>query len=259
MFKELNKGEIMMRVEIYFDESHPLTVPIQYNHYMQAMIFSWIKNKEYSAFIHDKGYQTEDKKYKLFTFSRINGLYRLDRENGTITFSKDISVTISSMSDEFMGFLLNSVLLERHELHIGPANVIINHIELKETPVFEDTVFVHTLSPCTVYSTLENKKTRYYSPLEEEYNESVRQNLIRKYTAYYGKGPKDTEFKMTPIGRVKQAKVNYKNFHVIAYDYSMRMEGSEELKRVAYNAGLGAKNSQGFGCIEMLHEQGVNR
>jgi CRISPR-associated endoribonuclease Cas6 len=248
-----------MRVEIFFDESHPLTVPIQYNHYVQAMIFSWIKNKEYSAFIHNKGYQIADKKYKLFTFSRINGSYQLDKDNGTITFLKDISVTISSMSDEFMGYLLNSVLLEHRELRIGDANTIINHIELKETPVFADTIFVHTLSPCTVYTTSENKKTRYYSPSEEGYDESVRRNLIHKFTAYYGKAPKDTEFKITPIGRVKQAKVNYKNFHIVAYDYSMRMEGSEELKRVAYNAGLGAKNAQGFGCIEVLHEQGANR
>ncbi|SHO50556.1 CRISPR-associated endoribonuclease Cas6 [Anaerocolumna xylanovorans] len=248
-----------MRVEIFFDESHPLAIPIQYNHYVQAMIFSWIKDKEYSTFIHDKGYQIADKKYKLFTFSRMNGLYQLDKENGKIIFLKDISLTVSSMSDEFMGYLLNSVLLQHRELHIGDSKAIINRIELKETPIFSDTTFVHTLSPCTVYTTLENKKTRYYSPFEEEYNESVRQNLIHKYTAYYGKVPKDSEFKIVPMGRVKQAKVNYKNFHIIAYDYSMKLEGSEELKRVAYNAGLGAKNSQGFGCIEILNEQGVNR
>lgn len=241
-----------MRVEIFFDESHPLTIPIQYNHYLQAMIFCWIRDKEYGAFIHDRGYQIAEKKYKLFTFSRMNGLYKLDKENGKITFLKDISLTVSSMSDEFMGYLLNSVLLERRELHIGGSQAIINRIELKEPPIFTDTTLVHTLSPCTVYTTLENKKTRYYSPFEEEYNESARQNLIHKYTAYYGKTPKDTEFKITPVGGVKQAKVNYKNFHIIAYDYNMKIEGSEELKRVAYNAGLGAKNSQGFGCLELL-------
>lgn len=243
-----------MRVEIFLDESYPLTIPIQYNHYIQAMIFSWIKDKEYGAFIHDKGYQFEDKKYKLFTFSRINGLYQLDKENRTITFTKNICITISSMSDEFMGYLLNSVLLENRELHIGDAKAIINRIQLKDTPVFAGTTIVHTLSPCTVYTTLENKKTRYYSPSNKEYNEFIRQNLIHKYIAYYGKPPKDTEFKIVPIGKVKQAKVNYKNFHIISHDYKMKIEGSEELKRVAYNAGLGAKNSQGFGCIDIINE-----
>ncbi len=248
-----------MRVEIFFDESHPLTIPIQYNHYLQAIILSWIKNKEYNTFIHDKGYQLEDKKYKLFTFSRINGLYKLDKEKGTITFTKDISVTISSMSDEFMGYLLNSILLEHRELSIGNSKAFINRIELKETPVFTNSTLIHTLSPCTVYTTLENKKTRYYNPSEVEYNEAVRQNLIHKYTAYYGKPPKDTELKIIPVGKVKQAKVNYKNFHILAYDYNMKLEGSEELKRVAYNAGIGSKNSQGFGCIEIINEQEVKR
>jgi CRISPR-associated endoribonuclease Cas6 len=242
-----------MRVEIFFNEGHPVTIPIQYNHIIQAMIFSWIKNKEYGTFIHDKGYQIADKTYKLFTFSRMNGSYQLNKETGKITFLRGMSLTISSMSDEFMGYLLNSVLLENRELNIGGTNAMISRIELKETPAFTDTTFVHTISPCTVYTTLDDKKTRFYNPYEEEYNESIKQNLIHKYMAYYGKNPQNTELKITPVGQIKQAKVNYKNFHIIGYDYGMKLEGSEELKRVAFNAGLGAKNSQGFGCIDVLN------
>ncbi len=246
-----------MRIEIFFNEDHPIEIPIQYNHIIQAMLLSWIKDKEYSTFIHDKGYQIGDKIYKLFTFSRINGTYRLDKQTGKIIFLKGMSLTISTMSDEFMGYLLNSVLLENRELNIGGGRAIINKVELKEMPVFTKNTFIHTLSPCTVYITLNNKKTRFFSPFDNEFNEYVKLNLIHKYEAFYGNSPQNTEFKITPVGGVKQAKVNYKNFHIVAYNCCMKMEGSEELKRVAYSAGLGAKNSQGFGCIEIQKEQEV--
>ncbi len=240
-----------MRIEIFFDQKNPVAIPIQYNHIIQAMIFSWIKDEEYNKFIHNKGYQVDKKTYKLFTFSRINGLYKLDREHNRINFLKDMSLIISSVSDEFMGYLLNSVLLENKELSIGGALVKINQINVKATPGFKNKTQIYTLSPCTAYTTLENKQTRFYNPFDYEFSDYISRNLIHKYKAFYGREPGNSGFSIKPIGGVKLAKVNYKNFHILAYNCEMEMEGSEELQKMAYNAGIGGKNSQGFGCIEI--------
>lgn len=248
-----------MRIEIFLNHETPVAVPIQYNHIMQAIIYSWIKDERYSKFIHDKGYQVDEKMFKLFTFSRISGMYRMDKESRKIVFYKDMRITISSASDEMIGYLLNSVLLENEVLNIGGAIARISRIDVKESPVFSETTKIYTMSPCAVYTTLENKQTRFYNPFDYEFSEYIRNNLLHKYEAFYGRQPDDTRFEIKPIGAVKMAKVNYKDFHILAYNCEMEMKGGEELQKMAYAAGIGGKNSQGFGCIEVKKGQGVRR
>lgn len=240
-----------MRAEIHFNLDKPISVPIQYNHIVQAIIYSWISDEKFKDFIHNKGYRFEERVYKLFTFSKINGAFRMDKENRKINFFNDMRITISSASNEFMEYLLNSVLIESNPINIGGAIVEISRVEVKEYPDLSHKVQVYTLSPVTAYSTLENKKTRFYNPFDMEFSQYIRNNLLHKYEAYYGNQPENSDFTIIPIGAVKEAKVNYKGFHILAYNCEMEMEGSEELLRMAYDAGIGGKGSQGFGCIEV--------
>ncbi len=244
-----------MRIEIFLDQENPVAIPIQYNHIIQAMIYSWIKDERYSKFIHDKGYQFNERIYKLFTFSRINGIYRLDKELRKIIFYKDMHITISSASDELMGYLLNSILLENETINVGGAEVKISRVDVKEAPVFTEKTKIYTLSPCTAYTTMDNKQTRFYNPFDYEFSEYIRNNLLHKHESFYGKQPDDTRFEIRPTGAVKMAKVNYKDFHILAYNCEMEMEGGLELQRMAYAAGIGGKNSQGFGCIEVKKDR----
>lgn len=240
-----------MRIEIYFNPEKPVSIPIQYNHIVQAVIYSWICDEKFKNFIHNKGYKFEERAYKLFTFSKINGAFRMDKENRKIIFYKDMRITISSVVDEFIEYLLNSVLIESNPINIGGANVEISRVEVKESPDLSKKVQVYTLSPVTAYSTLENKQTRFYNPYDMEFSQYIKKNLLHKYEAYHGNQPENTDFVMKPIGAVKEARVNYKGFHILAYNCEIEMEGSEELLRMAYSAGIGGKNSQGFGCIEV--------
>jgi len=240
-----------MRAEINFDLDKPVSIPIQYNHIVQAIIYSWIADEKFKNFIHNKGYKFEERTYKLFTFSKINGAFRMDKENRKMTFFKDMRITISSAVDEFMEYLLSSVLIESNPINIGGANVEISRLEVKESPELHDKVQIYTLSPVTAYSTIENKKTKFYNPFDMEFSQYIRNNLLHKYEAFYNEQPKNSEFTIKPIGAVKEAKVNFKGFHILAYNCEMEMEGSEELLKMAYDAGIGGKNSQGFGCIEI--------
>lgn len=244
-----------MRIQIHFHKEEPIAVPIQYNHIIQAIIYSWIEDEQYSKFIHNQGYQLNEKTYKLFTFSRLEGLYKLDRNTRKIIFDRDMSLVISSASEEFLKYLLSNILLENNELNIGGTKVRISRVGVKETPAFFSKTKIYTLSPCTAYTTLENKQTRFYNPFDYEFSEYMKNNLINKYQAYYGREPENSEFFIKPAGSVKQAKVNYKNFHILAYNGEMEMEGSEELQKMAYDAGIGGKNSSGFGCIEIKNNR----
>lgn len=240
-----------MRIEIYFNLKEPVAIPIQYNNIVQAIIYSWIRDEKFKDFIHNKGYRFEEKVYKLFTFSKINGKFQIDKQNRKIIFYESMRITISSAVNEFMEYLLGSVLLENNPINIGGAKVEISKVEVKEPPELSKKVQVYTLSPVTTYTTLENKQTRFYNPFDMEFSQYIRNNLLHKYEAYYEEQPEDTDFIIRPIGAVKEARINYKGFHILAYNCELEMEGSEELLRMAYDAGIGGKNAQGFGCIEV--------
>jgi CRISPR-associated endoribonuclease Cas6 len=192
-----------MRAEIHFNLEEPVSIPIQYNHLIQAIIYSWIGDKKFKDFIHNNGYKFKERAYKLFTFSKINGRFQIDKNNRKIIFY-DMRITITSAVDEFMEYLLNSVLIENNPINIGGANVEISKVEVKQKPALSNKVQVYTLSPVTAYSTLENKKTKFYNPFDMEFSHYIKNNLLHKYEAYYGKQPENNDFIIKPISAVKE-------------------------------------------------------
>ena len=60
-----------MRLKITLSSAQqPLTLPLQYNHILQAFIYDNI-SAELAAFLHEKGYAYEKRQFKLFVFSNL--------------------------------------------------------------------------------------------------------------------------------------------------------------------------------------------
>jgi CRISPR-associated endoribonuclease Cas6 len=49
--------------------------------------------------------------------------------------------------------------------------------------------------------------------------------------------------------------VKYKDFTQIAWDFSFELQTDPELISIAYDWGLGSKNAQGFGMIEIVERR----
>ena len=62
-----------MRIKILADVGDGLTLPINYNHLLTGVIYRFLaeSNPEYASFLHNEGYGTEQKRFKLFTFSQL--------------------------------------------------------------------------------------------------------------------------------------------------------------------------------------------
>lgn len=116
---------------------------------------------------------------------------------------------------------------------------------------------IRMLSPVTMYSTLKTptgrKKTYYFSPFESEFSELLEGNLKKKYEALYRSEPNGLSFSIEPIGVSKRDEkiIDYKGTVIKSWMGRYRLSGSLELMKLAYDTGLGAKNSQGFGCFEI--------
>lgn len=243
-----------MRANLKLKFEKPLVLPIHYNHIIQAAILKLLSDENYSNFIHDQGFKYEKRHFKMFTFSRLEGDFLIDKGNKTITYFDGASLQISTIEEEFMKYIINNVLLNEGIKLIG-NHIQVEKVELKHMDVEEGGGRITTKSPIVVYSTFEiegRKKTYYYNPKEKEFEEILRKNLIKKYMAYFGKEPKDKYFKITPIENLKESIVIYKGTVIKGWNGIFEVNGSPEILKLAYDVGLGAKNSQGFGCFEFI-------
>jgi len=244
-----------LRIKIKLScQKQPLRLPRHYNYIVQSFIYRNL-NKKLAEKIHKKGEILGKRHFKLFTFSRIFGKFKNEKE--TLVFHKDINFLIASPITEILESFATT-LVKKGEIKLNGCTLFLSGIEVLYSPEIKENILVRTLSPITVYSTLQTpegkKKTYYYSPFENDFSNLVKQNLIKKYTIIHKQNSKKMDFAILP------EKVSSKNQHVIFYKGTVikawsgvyRLKGAKELIGVAYDTGLGSKNSQGFGMIEVL-------
>jgi len=61
-----------MRIKIICDVGKGVRLPINYNHLLTSVIYQFLElsDSEYAHFLHEDGYITGNKRFKLFTFSQ---------------------------------------------------------------------------------------------------------------------------------------------------------------------------------------------
>ncbi len=228
-------------------------LPVHYNEYIQAFIYRHLDEHLASA-LHDEGILEGKRRLKLFTFSRLLGPFKFGGEY--ITFSGPLTLVVASPMVPFLESFAFHLVTEG-ALRIGNVSFFLESAEVGFEPEYRSPILVKALSPITVYSTLQTaegrKKTYYYSPFEKDFEALLLQNLQRKVRAWYGKD--------IPIedASIKPFRVTNRNHHVVLYKgtvikgwtgiYELRLP--EPHFRMALDAGLGSKNSQGFGCVEV--------
>lgn len=253
-----------MRIKITFvPVDNKLILPIHYNHIIQGMIYHNLGNA-LSQWYHDQGFAYYKRRFKLFTFSRLfvrNREYLTDQRKIIVKGPTDL--WISAMEKEFLESLV-LYLLKRDEIVLAGQKCYLKCVETKnfenEAEKRVKRVVVETMSPVTVYRTVEGKsknKTKYVSPYEDEFESLIIDNLARKAKAYYRMSDKEIG-KVKSKMSVKMLEVNrkivtyFKKVVIEAWDGVFELRLPKEYFTLAYNAGLGSKNSQGFGMIKII-------
>jgi len=232
-----------------------MILPLKYNHIIQGFIYENISGS-LASWLHDQGESFNRRRFKLFTFSRLLGRYKIS--NGDIIFKGPLELHISSVHERILKSLATH-LLHKEWLKFGREYCKLDGIEV-QNPVFDNThIKVRALSPIVVYSTLEKgdgkRKTYYYSPFEDDWKEQILLNLERKASALGWNLCLDhTDHFVKPL------KVSNRDLKIIEYKGTIikgwtglyELELPKPFLNLAYDAGLGSKNSQGFGCIDPL-------
>ncbi|MEM2587149.1 MAG: CRISPR-associated endoribonuclease Cas6 [Candidatus Bathyarchaeia archaeon] len=209
---------------------------------------------DFSKFLHEAGFTVGKRSFKLFTFSRLLGRYVVN--GAEIVFKPPMRLCISSPVERFVMEAVNG-FLSNGKVYLYGEELKVTALELPERPQINDKILCRTLSPITVYSTLimgdGRKKTYYYSPFEDEFSDIISKNLVKKIQALTGKELKGyVSIKPHQGSRPREHIHVFKGTVIKSWSGTYEIQGSPELITMGYEAGIGSKNSQGFGMIEVI-------
>lgn len=236
-------------------------LPLTYNEYVQAALYH-ILPEDFAAFLHDEGYSYLKRKFRMFSFSRLLGKYEVLRDQGLIRFFGPVRLVVVSPLAEFTHAVLDRLLGDAM-LRLGNVELELAEVESSNPKVQSSRILVQTLSPITAYSTLfkpdGRKYTVYFHPRESSFSEVVRENLRKKVKVArdemgieIGFPDEDFAFDIRPVGRTKKSVVIYRDVFVQGYSGRFELTGPPAVLSLALDLSLGSKNSQGFGCVDLI-------
>ena len=226
-----------------------LEAPLNCNRQTQALLYSLLgglKDK-----YHDEGFG--NKRYKLFTFSSLRGKKTIKIKDKKMIFQDRIYLDVRSVYDEFCD-ALHAELSPKTSLTFCGGEIKCADVRFLSPEITSGSLAITMLSPIDIHTTDEQNKTKYYSISDAEFHKLFNENFARKYETYAGKKP-DGEVTLSPLAfDAKKHKVvtTYKDILITAYKGEYELEGDSEYLNFLYYAGLGARNSAGFGMFDVM-------
>lgn len=240
-----------MRISFEFSFRGKLILPLNYNYILQGFIYDNIADWQVRNFMHNEGFTFKKRKYKLFTFSRLLGKYKIDNNNKIIQYEPNVNLEVSSYYNDFFVDFSTSVM--KNELILYDQRIFLENVKVKMQHDIKNKCKIRMLSPLVVYSTDSHKVTNYYSPEDERFSELISENIKKKYQAFYNVSIDHSNFEIKPVPGTQKAVVSkYKDFIIKGWMGDYYVKGDKDLVLLAYDAGLGSKNSQGYGCFEFI-------
>lgn len=240
-----------MQLHIRHKLPKDLVLPIHYQHILQSIIYRHVREEYgFSNFLHQKGYQTDDRQFRMFVFGFLNGKYEI--EDKQITFHNEVSFQVRSTDARMLLILKES--LEKNGIDYLGQHYDNLEMRLSDDTMDKNSIKIRMLSPICVYSTdSETKKTTFYNPMDLDFEERINSNFRRKYKAYTGIEP-SSDIRLSPLMVTTRDKVVtlYKNFYISGWLGEYELSGEPKYLDFLYQTGLGGKNSQGFGMFEVM-------
>jgi CRISPR-associated endoribonuclease Cas6 len=244
-----------MRVKVHLRGSGIL--PFDYHYQLMGAMYHYkeLASKELSARLH---YSRE---IKTFTYSEIMVPHRRARreEPRGIEILDNYSYLIySSPLKDYVEAVVTG-MLSAPELRVGRLKFLVEGVEvLKEPEInWKDAVF-RTISPVVIYAPEDNGKKKPLYPTDKEWYVLVEKNIRHQYEEVHGEYPEAPLFIETLRFKPKKYRFRKKSGEKVeegaikAVHGHFRFRGSPELIKFAYEAGIGERGAQGFGCLEVV-------
>ncbi len=243
-----------MRLRLTLRLSNGSVFPFSPNYAVSSWLYNAIRSNDgdYSAKLHS----TLDP--KLFVFSQVFVPKPFDRigEIGLKPRKREVFFFLSSANSEFVHNSVEGLLSDQIPLRFAStgAELFLSSIEVMKDKSPEQFEIFKAIGPVAT-SVKKEGKVWYLRPHEPRFYENIKNNLLKKYKMVYGRRYTGS-LEVEPIFERQKGKLSHlvelKGGHIIGFKLPFKIQASGKMKRVAYDCGLGEKNSQGFGMIEVM-------
>lgn len=241
-------------------------IPLNYQYAASSLIYRILSNSgsEFSSWLHENGFQDDQRRFKLFTFSRLF-IPRYSIEGAYLKILSDtVEWYISFLPDRSTQEFVQGLFKEQvFELGDRRANIRfrVRSVEMLPPPVFTETMAFETLSPACIVRQEDDGSEKYISPDHPDATDIVRLNLLNKYRAFYGHNfPEERfPFSLRALTKPRSSLIAIKEgtpqeSKIRGFMCRFELTAPLDLMKIMYETGLGSKNSQGFGMSELVEE-----
>lgn len=256
-------------------------LPINYPYCISSWIYDTIQSGDsgFSHWLHEQGYSYENKRFKLFTFSKLFIQPKWKQEGDRLKiFSGKAALQLSFYVDEAVeNFIIGLFQNQRFKLgdRKSEAKFEVVTVERLPDPSFGTEALLDCRSPlCLSRSNEERGQPEYLAPDYPDYQRYFFDNLLYKYLAAARRSPpvngagegaidslREQAAAQQPLtievlSEPKSSLIKIKadtpqETSVRGYSYRFKMTAPTELITLGYHAGFGEKNSLGFGCVDL--------
>jgi CRISPR-associated endoribonuclease Cas6 len=249
-------------------------VSINNNYALSSAIYKILQlgSEEFAAYLHETGYRSKDRTYKLFTFSINFESTELSYKLLTLKSPRAFLNISSPLIDDFIkNFVIGTFTQQRLEIYSEfiLTKFRIDQAEIVTPPNFKESMYFKMASPLVLSTPTMtgDKKSRYFFRYDDDINEIRRifkQNLINKYEAIHSKDYVGDGISLEwDADYIQQAKIKNRRLSkkvsilkdindpidIIGIYCPFRVTGDPELIKIGYECGFGEKNSMGFGMV----------
>jgi len=253
---------IKLQLKITSDER---ILPINYQYAVSSWIYKTlnVSNPEFASWLHEQGFSLKNKRFKLFCFSNIYFEKSQLQGEQIVSYSDNCSIILSFLVPDAahhfvhgcfknLDFVLGN---KQHKLRLHVSTV-----EVLPSPQFSESMRFEAITPvCISQIRPINGKSHceYLSPLDEAYSSLLMKNTLTKHEAYTGEKLSDSKFSLKLLSEpasklIAITKNENETIFIRGYKFQLELNTSPLLMKTCYYAGLGEKNSMGFGLIKAI-------
>ena len=253
-------------------DNNPL-LPINYQYPLSAVIYKIIQRADahYAEFLHNQGYGTEHKRFKLFTFSDLKIPFTIQQDRLLLTGREAKLIICFHLPQAMEAFVKGLFAHQQVEIADIKSRVQFTVSQVEMQPVLnginssDEAVAVQLQPLSPVVAGIKNNKGHYdyLSPEEPAFKETIVYNWKEKYATLYGHAAAENVFNKLHI-EVTQARNNRSRLITIKANteqqtrirgfthFKLNVCASKQALELMMNAGVGLYNSQGMGCVGIM-------
>lgn len=264
-----------MRLRLEFKLVHPppQSLPVNYQYPVSAWIYKTIAsgNHAFADFLHQRGFGSNNKTFKFFTFSWLSFPPRGFKVLGDrlMMLQPYLSLEVSFMVPDAVHHFVTGLFMDQmFALADNKSKLVLQvvNVQVLSIPMLSGKQHYHSVSPVLLSRPNPDKRAaEYLHPADPDYEGYFVRNLISRYDAarkhglvvdhgtiepdqlHFEAGQKPALLKGLTIKANTPAQTKLK-----AYHFGFGLHAPDVIHHIGYHSGFGEKNSLGLGYVQWI-------